>query len=317
MTNPLCRDKGEGSHLGRPDNLSKGSIASSCLLNISIPPLSVPRIVRNLNMQKIEEQKFMLRFEAMACQPHTDGRGAILSMRHALGQKSYEAKGRPATNDPPQALSALLQVNEERRHQFGGQKMMSLAGKSFGKNIGRLKINGNMRQRDHLMIKGFPYRMTITFNVLSAFMIDQIDSASAWSGVHPRQVDYINAHATSTPLGDAVEASAIESVFSDHATSGNLAISSTKVPVATSYKLIPGATGHLLGAAGAVEAIFTVLAIHHGVAPPTLNLSSPDPIFHDDFKPLSASKKMQIRAALSNSFGFGGTNASLLFTCPP
>lgn len=123
------------------------------------------------------------------------------------------------------------------------------------------------------------------------------------SGLHPNQVDYINAHATSTPLGDAVEAIAIKTVFSEHATSGALAFSSTK-----------GAIGHLLGAAGAVEAIFAILAVHHGIAPLTLNLNKPDPLFKDNFMPLIASKEMPVRAALSNSFGFGGTNASLLFT---
>ncbi|KAM3697080.1 hypothetical protein ACJW31_06G085800 [Castanea mollissima] len=126
------------------------------------------------------------------------------------------------------------------------------------------------------------------------------------SGLHPNQVDYVNAHATSTPLGDAIEANAIKNLFSEHATSGSLALSSTK-----------GAIGHLLGAAGAVEAIFAVLAIHHGVAPLTLNLTKPDIIFNDAFMPLTASKKMPIRAVLSNSFGFGGTNASLLFTSEP
>ncbi|XP_060188262.1 3-oxoacyl-[acyl-carrier-protein] synthase, mitochondrial [Lycium barbarum] len=123
------------------------------------------------------------------------------------------------------------------------------------------------------------------------------------SGLHPSQVDYINAHATSTPLGDAAEANAIKSVFSDHATSGALSISSTK-----------GAIGHLLGAAGAVESIFTVLAIHHGIAPLTLNLFEPDPVFNGGFMPLTTSKEMTIKAGLSNSFGFGGTNSCLLFT---
>ncbi|CAK9134749.1 unnamed protein product [Ilex paraguariensis] len=122
------------------------------------------------------------------------------------------------------------------------------------------------------------------------------------SGLHPNQVDYVNAHATSTPLGDAVEANAIKSIFSNHAESGALALSSTK-----------GAIGHLLGAAGAVEAIFAVLAIHYGIAPLTLNLAHPDPIFNAGFMPLTASKEMPIKTALSNSFGFGGTNACLLF----
>ncbi|KAL5715542.1 beta-ketoacyl-[acyl-carrier-protein] synthase II [Ranunculus cassubicifolius] len=126
------------------------------------------------------------------------------------------------------------------------------------------------------------------------------------AGLQPEQVNYVNAHATSTPLGDTIEANAIRTLFSEHATSGSLALSSTK-----------GATGHLLGAAGAVEAIFTVLALHHGIAPLTLNLKTADPIFQDGFMPLTSNKEMNIRAAISNSFGFGGTNASLLFTCPP
>ncbi|XP_020691706.1 3-oxoacyl-[acyl-carrier-protein] synthase, mitochondrial isoform X1 [Dendrobium catenatum] len=126
------------------------------------------------------------------------------------------------------------------------------------------------------------------------------------SGLLSSDIDYINAHATSTTLGDAIEAKSIEYVFANHATSGALALSSTK-----------GATGHLLGAAGSVEAIFAVLAIHHGIAPLTINLEKPDPCFHGSFTPLTASKEMPIRAALSNSFGFGGTNASLLFTSPP
>ncbi|XP_010533002.1 PREDICTED: 3-oxoacyl-[acyl-carrier-protein] synthase, mitochondrial [Tarenaya hassleriana] len=123
------------------------------------------------------------------------------------------------------------------------------------------------------------------------------------SGLRPSQVDYINAHATSTPLGDAVEAKAILTLFSEHATSGTLAFSSTK-----------GATGHLLGAAGAVEAIFSILALHYGVAPPTLNVKKPDPLFDGAFMPLTASREMPIKTSMSNSFGFGGTNASLLFT---
>ncbi|KAK0589484.1 hypothetical protein LWI29_014965 [Acer saccharum] len=130
-----------------------------------------------------------------------------------------------------------------------------------------------------------------------------MERALKQSGLHSDQVDYVNAHATSTPLGDTVEATAIKTVFSDHVTSGALAFSSTK-----------GAVGHLLGAAGAVEAIFSILAINHGVAPLTLNLNKPDPIFNDTFMPLTASKEMPIAVALSNSFGFGGTNASLLFT---
>ncbi|PTQ89370.1 beta-ketoacyl-ACP synthase II [Agitococcus lubricus] len=117
--------------------------------------------------------------------------------------------------------------------------------------------------------------------------------------LHPSAVDYINAHGTSTPAGDVAESQAIEQVFGEHAT--RLAVSSTKSMI-----------GHLLGAAGAVEAIFSVLAIRDNIAPPTINLDNPDPQCCLDYVPNQA-RRMKIDVALSNSFGFGGTNGSLIF----
>ncbi|HVY07593.1 MAG TPA: beta-ketoacyl-ACP synthase II [Burkholderiales bacterium] len=119
------------------------------------------------------------------------------------------------------------------------------------------------------------------------------------AGINPDQVDYINAHGTSTPLGDLAETIAVKRCFGDHAK--KLAVSSTK-----------SATGHLLGAAGAVEAVFTVMGMQDQVAPPTINLFEQDPQCDLDYVP-NAARKMKIKVALSNSFGFGGTNGTLVF----
>ena len=118
------------------------------------------------------------------------------------------------------------------------------------------------------------------------------------AGIAPEEVDYINAHGTSTPAGDLAETEGIKSVFGAHAKS--LMVSSTK-----------SMTGHLLGAAGGIEAAFTVLAVHHGLVPPTINLDDPDPECDLDYVPHVA-RKADIDVAISNSFGFGGTNASLV-----
>ncbi|WP_336232997.1 beta-ketoacyl-ACP synthase II [Thalassospira sp. CH_XMU1458] len=120
------------------------------------------------------------------------------------------------------------------------------------------------------------------------------------AGLNPEDVDYVNAHGTSTPLGDEIELGAVKRLFGDHAQ--KMSMSSTK-----------SATGHLLGAAGAIEAVFSILAIHEGVVPPTLNLRNPSEACKGiDLVPLEA-KQRKVNVALSNSFGFGGTNASLVF----
>jgi 3-oxoacyl-[acyl-carrier-protein] synthase II len=122
-----------------------------------------------------------------------------------------------------------------------------------------------------------------------------LDNAS-WN---PDEVDYINAHGTSTPFNDAAETGAIKRVFGDHAY--KLSVSSTK-----------SMTGHLLGAAGGLEAVISVLAIHEGAVPPTINLDTPDPDCDLDYIPHTA-RDQKVRRVLSNAFGFGGTNACLAF----
>jgi 3-oxoacyl-[acyl-carrier-protein] synthase II len=126
-----------------------------------------------------------------------------------------------------------------------------------------------------------------------------MENALRNAGLNREDIDYINAHGTSTPLGDLAETVAVKRCFGDHAR--KLAVSSTK-----------SMTGHLLGAAGGVEAIFSVLAVRDQVAPPTANLFNQDPACDLDYVPNSA-RPMPLRAVLSNSFGFGGTNGTLIF----
>ncbi len=122
------------------------------------------------------------------------------------------------------------------------------------------------------------------------------------ANLKPEDVNYVNAHGTSTLLGDRAETTAIKRVFGDHATSFKMAVSSTK-----------SMTGHLIGAAGAIEAIASIMAIHDSILPPTINLDNPDPQCDLDYVPNQARKNSTVNVAMSNSFGFGGHNASLVF----
>ena len=119
------------------------------------------------------------------------------------------------------------------------------------------------------------------------------------AGLNPQEIQYVNAHGTSTPLGDVAETLALKRTFADHA--GRLAVSSNKSMI-----------GHLLGAAGGVEAVMTVLSVYHQAVPPTTNLDEQDPECDLDYVPNTA-RDVEIRAALSNSFGFGGTNGTVIF----
>ncbi len=126
-----------------------------------------------------------------------------------------------------------------------------------------------------------------------------MEAALKDGGINPDEIDYINAHGTSTPLNDANETNAIKQVFKERA---------YEIPVSSTKSM----TGHLLGAAGAVEAAFSVKALDEGILPPTINLDNPDPECDLDYVPNEA-RRVSIKTVLSNSFGFGGTNASLIF----
>ncbi len=129
-----------------------------------------------------------------------------------------------------------------------------------------------------------------------------MENAMRDAGLSTGELDYVNAHGTSTPVGDKAESLAIRRLFG--ADADRLAVSSTK-----------SMTGHMLGAAGAIEAMFSILAIRDGIAPPTINHDNPDPDCDLDYVPNEA-RRMPIRTALSNSFGFGGTNGTLVFAAP-
>jgi 3-oxoacyl-[acyl-carrier-protein] synthase II len=118
------------------------------------------------------------------------------------------------------------------------------------------------------------------------------------AGIRPDQIDYINAHGTSTPLNDLYETRAIKMMFGDQA---------YKIPISSTKSM----TGHLLGGAGGIETVFTVLVLQHGILPPTINLDHPDPECDLDYVP-NVARKAKVEYAMSNSFGFGGTNAALI-----
>jgi 3-oxoacyl-[acyl-carrier-protein] synthase II len=119
------------------------------------------------------------------------------------------------------------------------------------------------------------------------------------AGLNPEDIDYINAHGTSTPAGDVAETNAVKLAMGDHAY--KLVVSSTK-----------SMTGHLLGAAGGIEAIFSILALRDQVVPPTINLDNPDPECDLDYVP-NVAREMKLTTTMSNSFGFGGTNGTCVF----
>jgi 3-oxoacyl-[acyl-carrier-protein] synthase II len=119
------------------------------------------------------------------------------------------------------------------------------------------------------------------------------------AGLVPEEIEYINAHGTSTPLNDLTETIAIKAVFGSHA---------KRIPISATKSM----TGHLLGAAGSTEAIFTILSIYEGILPPTINYEEPDPECDLDYVP-NVARKQSIQTAISNAFGFGGTNATLVF----
>ena len=197
-------------------------------------------------------------------------------------------------NDNPQAASRPFDRDRDGFVLGEGAGVLILEELEFARRRGA-KIYAEMTGYG---MSGDAYHMTApSEDGDGAFRV--MDEALKAAGIGPEQVDYINAHGTSTPHNDRIETHAIKRAFGDQAR--KLAVSSTK-----------SMTGHLLGAAGGLEAAITALAVHHQKVPPTINLENPDEGLDLDYVP-NRCRPMRIRYALSNSFGFGGTNGALLF----
>jgi len=223
-----------------------------------------------------------------------DDRGRVRGGHHADGRRGFAAMRALSTrNDEPDAPAVPSTATGRVRHREG-------AGVLILEELGMARRRG---ARIYAEIVG--YGMSADAFHITAPSEDGDGAVRAMqmavrsAGIRPDEVDYINAHGTSTPLNDRLETLAVKRCFGDHASS--IALSSTK-----------SMTGHLLGAAGGLESGITVLAVYHQVLPPTINLDNPDPECDLDYVP-HVSRKAEVRHALSNSFGFGGTNAALLF----
>lgn len=196
-------------------------------------------------------------------------------------------------NDAPQAASRPFDLHRDGFVISEGSGMLVLeeleAAKLRGATI-YAEIIGYGQTSDAYHIAAPPENGEGAARCMAAALKD--------AGLNPEDIDYINAHGTSTPLNDKCETLAIKTVFGEHAY--KLAISSTK-----------SMTGHMLGAAGGIEAAFTALTLHTGIIPPTVNLQTPDPDCDLDYVPLIA-REANVRAAMSNSFGFGGTNGVIV-----
>ncbi|MFT5580521.1 MAG: 3-oxoacyl-[acyl-carrier-protein] synthase II, partial [Paraglaciecola psychrophila] len=207
------------------------------------------------------------------------------------------ARALSTRNDDPQAASRPWDRDRDGFVLSDGAGMLVLEEYEFAKSRGAHII----AELIGFGMSGDAYHMTSPpedGRGAAAAMRNAINDGA----INSEQVDYINAHGTSTPAGDIAESRAIETVFGANA--GQLAVSSTKSMI-----------GHLLGASGSVEAIFSILALRDQVAPPTINLDNPQQGCNLNYVPHSA-QPMAMRYALSNSFGFGGTNGSLLFASP-
>ena len=197
-------------------------------------------------------------------------------------------------NDDPQAASRPFEKNRDGFVMGEGAGIVILEEYESAKKRGA-KIYGEVAGYG---LTGDAYHLTAPApggEGAARCMKMALDTA----GLNPEDVDYINAHGTSTPFNDLYETMAIKSVFGDHAK--KLMVSSTK-----------SMTGHLLGAAGGVEAVFSLLAMERGVVPPTINYTEPDPECDLDYVPNEA-RQADVKVAISNSLGFGGTNATILF----